>query len=325
MGAPLYHLPVEGRPSASAIGPAPERQRDLVISRSDSGGRLDAVVAGYLDDLSRAYVQQLIADGALLVDGKTCKASHRLRGGETVSLTLPSPAPSCLVPEAMSLRVVYEDADVVVIDKPPGMVVHPSPGHDRGTVVNAILAHVPDVLIRGTARPGIVHRLDKDTSGLLVVAKHERALNELQQQFKARGTLKVYRALLDGVLEPERAEIDAPIGRDPRHRRRMAVRSGGRQALSHFTVVERFARHTLIDARIETGRTHQIRVHAAYTGHPVTGDALYGRGTSSVVGLGRQFLHATRLGLVLLDGAWHEFSSPLPADLETALQRLRSS
>lgn len=296
---------------------------EFLITDSDEGARLDRLVAERFDALSRSYIQQLIEQGDVLVDGQSKKPSYRLRAGDVVSLHVPPVAPATLSADPIALAVVYEDGDVVVIDKPAGMVVHPAPGHDRGTVANAILAHAPDATINGSARPGIVHRLDKDTSGLLVVAKHERALEFLQRQFKARTTLKIYRALLDGLLDADQAEVDVPIGRDARHRRRMTARSDGRPARSHFTVVERLARSTLIDARIESGRTHQIRVHAAFIGHPVTGDPLYGRAAPAWSGLKRQFLHASRLGLTLLDGAWHEFSCPLPADLERALGRFR--
>lgn len=322
MGAPLHHLQVEGGPAANALVTERGDATELVIGQGDDGSRLDLLVAGRTEGLSRSYLQQLIEQGAILVDGRPRKPSYRLRAGEVVALRLPAPEPPRVVPEAIPLRVVFEDDDIVVIDKPPGMVVHPSAGHDRGTVVNAVLAHAPAVRVNGSARPGIVHRLDKETSGLLVVAKHERALEALQRQFKARSTLKVYRALLDGVLEPDEAEIDVPIARDLRHRQRMAARSDGRSARSYFTVVERLPRHTLVDARIETGRTHQIRVHAAFTGHPVTGDRLYGRPS---LDLKRQFLHASRLGITLLDGSWHEFQSPLPADLEMVLERLRGA
>lgn len=322
MGAPLHQLQVEGRPIANGLVTGRGNDTEFVAGQGDNGSRLDLLVAGQTEGLSRSYLQQLIEQGAILVNGQRRKPSYRLRVGEVVALRLPALDPPRLVAEAIPLRVVFEDGDIVVIDKPPGMVVHPSAGHDRGTVVNAILALAPAVHINGSARPGIVHRLDKETSGLLVVAKHERALEALQRQFKARSTLKVYRALLDGVLEPDEAEVDVPIARDARQRRRMAARSDGRAARSYFTVVERFECHTLIDARIETGRTHQIRVHAAFTGHPVSGDRLYGRASP---GLKRQFLHATRLGIALLDGSWHEFQSPLPADLETMLARLRGA
>ena len=307
------------------------RQESLVVGADDAGERLDRAVAARLPDLSRSYVQTLIDQGRILVDGRPRKASWRLSAGEQIAVAIPPPVPGDLRPEAIPLRVLYEDADLLVIDKPAGMVVHPAPGHAAGTLANAVLAHAPEVRVNGSVRPGIVHRLDKETSGLLVVAKHERALAALQAQFQARETLKLYLALLEGVVEPEEGTIDAPIGRDPRNRQRMAVLREGRPAVSHFRVVERFARHTLVEVRPETGRTHQIRVHCAFIGHPVAGDPVYGpgrRGSRGARGpelpLERQFLHAARLGFRALDGAWREFESPLPPDLAAALDALRS-
>lgn len=299
------------------------RVEELRVAEADAGARLDRLLAARLPELSRAYLQELIARGQVLVAGQARKASYRLGGGECVVVTLPAPSATSLVAEAIALRVVYEDEDVVVIDKPAGMVVHPAPGHERGTLVNALLAHAPEARVNGSRRPGIVHRLDKDTSGLLIVAKHERALALLQAQFQQRQAHKRYRALLDGVVEPDEGTIDAPIARDPRNRQRMAVLRGGRAAISHFTVRERLPHHTLVDVRIESGRTHQIRVHCAFIGHPVTGDPLYGRGPRPELKLARQFLHAWRLGVTLPNGQWREFDSPLPADLTAALDLAR--
>jgi 23S rRNA pseudouridine1911/1915/1917 synthase len=297
------------------------RREVVVVGAGEAGERLDRALAARFADLSRAYIQALIESGQVIVSDRTRKASYRLRLGERIELLIPPPAPSELLPEAIPLAIVYEDADVIVINKPAGMVVHPAPGHERGTIVNAILAHAPDVRINGSIRPGIVHRLDKDTSGLLIVARHERALAALVAQFQARRTLKKYLALLDGVIDPPEGTIDVPIGRDPRNRQRMAALAEGRPALSHFRVLERFAAHTYVEVRIESGRTHQIRVHGAFIGHPVTGDPLYGVGATSVAGvpLPRQFLHAAQLGLQLPSGHWREFVSPLPADLEAVL------
>ncbi|HEX5501764.1 MAG TPA: RluA family pseudouridine synthase [Thermomicrobiales bacterium] len=301
------------------------RRETLRVEPAEAGQRLDRALAARLPDRSRAALQALIDGGNVLVDGRARKASYRLRAGEAIAVTIPPPAPADLRPEAIPLAIVYEDADVLVIDKPAGMVVHPAPGHASGTVVNAVLAHAPDVHVKGTARPGLVHRLDRDTSGLLVVAKHERALAALQRQFKERHVRKVYLALLDGVVEPDEGTIDAPIGRDPRNRQRMAVLREGRPAVSHFRVLERLARHTLVEVRIESGRTHQIRVHGAFIGHPVAGDLVYRRGGPDDPALPRQFLHAHRLGFTLLGGDWREFVSPLPPDLAGALAALRGS
>ena len=300
-------------------------RESLVAAEEDEGQRLDRVLTARLPDLSRNYVQALIEGGQVTVDGRQRKVSHRLRAGELIEVVVPPPVSTDLVAEAIPLAIVYEDDDVIVIDKPVGLVVHPAPGHERGTVVNALLAHAPDMRINGSQRPGIVHRIDKDTSGLLIVAKHERALALLSAQFRARQTLKLYVALLDGALDTHEGTIDVPIGRDPRNRQRMAALREGRPAISHFRVLEYFARHTLVEVRIESGRTHQIRVHCAFIGHPVTGDTVYGNLRGAVgLPLRRQFLHAERLGLRLPSGEWREFTSPLPADLEGALRALRA-
>jgi 23S rRNA pseudouridine1911/1915/1917 synthase len=302
------------------------RREMFVVDEATEGLRLDRALADYLPDLSRTYVQSLIEGGQAAVGDRQRKASYRLHAGEQVTVLIPPPVSSDLVPEPIPLAIVYEDADVVVIDKPAGLVVHPAPGHERGTVVNALLAHDPQMQINGSLRPGIVHRIDKDTSGLLIAAKHERALAALTAQFQARQTLKLYLALLDGEVEPNEGTIDVPIGRDPRNRQRMAPSREGRSAVSHFKVLERFARHTLVEVRIESGRTHQIRVHCAFIGHPVTGDTVYGNAKIAAdLPLSRQFLHAARLGLRLPGGEWREFASSLPDELEEALQVLRAT
>jgi 23S rRNA pseudouridine1911/1915/1917 synthase len=312
--------------AAAALDDDEPRREVLLAGDAEAGERLDRVIAARLPDLSRAYVQSLIEAGRVRVAGRARKASHRLRAGERVEVVVP-PAAAALEAEPLPLAIVYEDADLLVVDKPAGLVVHPAPGHERGTLVNAVLAHAPEVRVNGSTRPGIVHRLDKDTSGLLVVAKHERALAALAAQFQERRTLKEYLALLDGAVEPDEGTIDAPLARDPRNRQRMAVLREGRPAVSHFTVRERFARHTLVAVRIESGRTHQIRVHCAFIGHPVAGDPLYGRGPDAAPGLPlrRQFLHAARLGLTLPSGPWREFTSPLPPDLTATLDALRGT
>ncbi len=300
------------------------RRESFTAGTGDDGQRLDRVLAAHLPDLSRSYLQTLIDDNYVSVDGRTHRSSYRVRLGEPIDILIPPPAPIDPLPEAIPLDIVYEDGDVLVIDKPAGMVVHPAPGHEHGTVVNAVLAHAPEVRINGSIRPGIVHRLDKDTSGLLIVAKHERALAVISAQFQERQIIKVYLALLDGNVEPNEGTIDVPIGRDPRNRQRMAPLREGRPAISHFRTLERFGTHSLVEVRIETGRTHQIRVHCAFIGHAVTGDPIYGRtrrGTG--LPLKRQFLHAASLALRLPDGEWREFTSPLPADLATTLGIVR--
>jgi 23S rRNA pseudouridine1911/1915/1917 synthase len=248
--------------------------------------------------------------------------------GQVVAFDIPPAGIDELLPEAIPLTIVYEDGDVLVIDKPAGMVVHPAPGHPSGTLANAVIAHAPGISIAGSNRPGIVHRLDKATSGLIVVAKSDRARVSLVKQWNQRSVEKRYVALVSGVVEPDDATVDVPVGRDPVARNKMAAIASGRDAVSRFVVRERYSDASLLDVQIETGRTHQIRVHLAFIGHPVIGDDVYNRhsgrtgGTSGLVA--RQFLHATTLGFDLPDGRSVEFESPLPSDLQKALDVLRA-
>ena len=309
-------------------GGIPDR-REHIVSSDEAGTRLDAILARAFPDLSRSFVQRLVELGQVTLDGRTAKASAKPRAGQTISLVVPPPTPSELLPRELPLAIIYEDADVLVIDKPAGLVVHPAPGHADDTLANALRHRYPDLAIGGELRPGIVHRLDKDTSGLLVIAKSDRAMADLVGQMKARTMLKEYVALVHG--DPSRRAgstgdawtvIDAPIGRHPRDRQRMAVVTGGREARTHFAVESRLGRYTLVRARLETGRTHQIRVHLASIGHPLVGDATYAPGRETL-GLDRQFLHAARLGFRLPgDGREVVFESPLPADLQRVLDRL---
>jgi 23S rRNA pseudouridine1911/1915/1917 synthase len=292
--------------------------------RDDLGARLDRYVADQLPDLSRATVQSLIDGGNVLVDEQQRKPKFRVTPGQTITVDLPPTAPDEIVPDAIPLEGVYEDDDVIVIDKPAGMVVHPAPGHPRGTLANALVARIPDIAVGGSNRPGIVHRLDKETSGLIVAAKSDRGRTALVSQWGARTVAKTYLALVVGVIEEEEATVDAPIGRDPKNRQRMAVVRSGREAVTHFRVLERFADATLIDVTIETGRTHQIRVHLAFAGHPIVGDAVYGKPKAGPPTLERQFLHASGLGFVLPDGRPVHFKAPLPQDLEVVLHALRT-
>ena len=253
---------------------------------------------------------------------RRAKASRKLKEGDKVSVTLPPPTHNPLTPEEMPLSIVYEDSDLVVLDKPAGLPVHPSPGHPSHTLLNAVLARFPELATLGDSmRPGIVHRLDKDTSGLMLIARNQAAYTDLVQQIKGRSVVRRYLALVQGHLSPERGTIEASIGRDPRNRKRMAVVLTGKDAITHYRVVAYLDDYTLIEAKPETGRTHQIRVHLQAIGHPVFGDALYGKRSPI---LGRQFLHACYLGFGLpSSGEFVEFQSELPLELEETLSSLK--
>src|SRR5919107_4503550 len=285
-------------------------------TRDNLGTRLDRYVADQLPDLSRGTIQALIESGQVRVDGQVRKPKFRMTPGEVVSVEIPPPQIDEILPDPIPLTIVYEDPDVVVVDKPAGMVVHPAPGHPRGTLANALVAHVPGISVGGSQRPGIVHRLDKDTSGLIVAAKTDRGRTALVSQWEDRAVEKTYLALVAGSVAEEEATIDAPIGRDPKNRQRMTVLRSGRPAVTRFHVVERFANATLLEGLIETGRTHQIRVHLAFIGHPIIGDRLYGRSRATDPQLDRQFLHASALAFQLPSGARLRLEAPLPGDLE---------
>ena len=310
------------------------------------GERLDRALSAMLGDLSRTQVQRLIGAGLVALDGEILtRPAHRVNGGEQVIVRVPPPPPSEAAPEDIPLNILFENADLIVLNKPAGMVIHPSAGHSGGTLVNALLAHAPAIRdvgaglgarpVEGAAsrpeegsppRPGIVHRLDKDTSGLIVVAKNDPTLRALQKQFKERDVEKVYLALVGGAPPTPAGLVEAPVGRDPRQRKRMAVVpiSRGREAVTEFRTIERFDEHTLIEARPRTGRTHQIRVHMAYLGCPIAGDTVYGRRKNTVPGLTRQFLHASRLTFQLPGKTGRQsFVAPLPEDLQQALDELR--
>ncbi len=292
--------------------------------RTDRGSRLDRYVADNLPTLSRGTVQGLIDSGHVRVDGIQRKPKFRMTPGEVVTITIPPPQIDEILPDPIPLSIIYEDSDIIVVDKPAGMVVHPAPGHPRGTLANALVAYVPDISVGGSLRPGIVHRLDKDTSGLIVAAKTDLGRNTLVRQWEERTVVKTYLTLVSGVVEDDEATIDAPIGRDPKNRQRMAVIRSGRPAVTHFRVVERFSSASLLEVSIETGRTHQIRVHLAFIGHPVVGDRVYGRAHPIDAYVHRQFLHASGLGFRLTNDSQVRFSAPLPQDLERALDELRA-
>jgi len=263
----------------------------------------------------------LIADGCVTVNGREAKAGLRLESGDKVDIIVAPAPPSSLLPEDIPISIVYEDEDLLVVDKPPGLTVHPAPGHPDRTLLNALLSHVPHLAQMGDSlRPGIVHRLDKDTSGLMLVAKNRSAQLNLIEQFKARSVVKAYLALVKGHLTPEKGLIDAAIGRDARNRKRMAVVREGRPARTQYQVIKYIDDYTLLEVVLETGRTHQIRVHLAAIGYPVVGDPVYGVKSPH---LSRQFLHACRLGFRLpSSGEYVEFKSELPDDLERALKEI---
>ncbi len=292
-----------------------------VFEAEADGERLDRFLAAACEDLSRSRLQDLISEGHAAVDGRPVKPATRLKLGQSVTLSIPAPVPSRLTAQAIPLDIVYEDGDLLVVDKPAGMAVHPSPGHADGTLANAVLAHCPDLEgIGGELRPGIVHRLDKNTSGLLVVAKNARAHEYLAQQFKSQAVSKRYRALVHGDIQPDEAVIEGPIGRHPRDRKRMAVVDGGREATTTYRVLERYKGFTLLEVYPKTGRTHQIRVHMASVRHALVGDRTYGRPHPQ---LERHFLHANMLGFQAPSTERYvEFTSALPPELQDILSQL---
>jgi 23S rRNA pseudouridine1911/1915/1917 synthase len=301
--------------------------RRLTITVPETAeGRVDRFVAD-VSGLSRSYVQKLITEGHVTVAGVPIKANQTIFRGEIVELEIPDPRPLDLTPEPIPLSVVYEDADLLIVDKAAGLVVHPAPGHPGGTLVNALLARDTEYGgIAGVQRPGIVHRLDRDTSGLLMVAKNDRAQASLMAQLKARGVKKTYLGLVQGAVVATSGRVEAPIGRDPHHRTRMAVVPAGRPAVTGYRVRERLPGWTLLDLDLITGRTHQIRVHLAAIDHPLAGDPVYGTGTSrrGPEGLNRLFLHSWRIELQSpSDGHVIRATAPLPAELEAVLEGLR--
>jgi 23S rRNA pseudouridine1911/1915/1917 synthase len=298
-----------------------------LVVPAGGGGRADRFAAD-LSGLSRSRIQHLMVEGRVTVDGQTVKANTVVPAGAVIIVDVPPPEPAGIEPEAIPLDVVFEDDDVLVVDKPAGLVVHPSPGHWSGTLVNALLAR--DTVyggIAGIERPGIVHRLDRDTSGLLMVAKTDAAQASLMAQLKARRVKKTYLALVQGSVQAAVGRIEAPIGRDPKNRMRMAVVADGRPSVTGYRVRERFSSWTLLELDLVTGRTHQIRVHLAALGHSVAGDAVYGTGTSrrGPEGLERLFLHAWRLVFAAPStGDLVRVEAPLPAVLEGVLEALRA-
>ncbi|MEE8672247.1 MAG: RluA family pseudouridine synthase [Heyndrickxia faecalis] len=296
---------------------------DHTILEHEANERLDKMVSSIREEWSRSQVQQWIKDGDITVNGKKEKANYRLQTGDLVEIEVPEPELPDIEPEDLHLDIYYEDADVLVVNKPKGMVVHPSNGHFTGTLVNGLMYHCKDLSgINGVLRPGIVHRIDKDTSGLLMVAKNDYAHEKLAAQLSEKTVTRKYFALVHGNIPHEAGTIDAPIGRDPADRQRMAVVDNGKDAVTHFHVLERFDRYTFIECRLETGRTHQIRVHMKYIGHPLAGDPKYG--PKKTIDFGGQALHAGVLGFRHpRTGETLTFEAPLPDDFAHLLNTLR--
>jgi 23S rRNA pseudouridine1911/1915/1917 synthase len=332
------HENLEGDATGATATTAPAEPEaealSFVAEEADAGARLDAFLASRVEGVSRSILKRVIDDGDVLVGGRAAKPSHKLKAGERVEVELPAPPPSEIEPEEIPLDILYEDEEVVVVNKPSGLVVHPAAGVPSGTLANALAFHFTQLPERGGAfRPGIVHRLDRDTSGAIVVAKTARAHENLSDQFRARTVFKSYVALVHGVTKEEKGKVEEPLARDPRNRTRMAVSRGGRAALSLWRVRRHYDRLTLLDVQIKTGRTHQIRVHLAWLKHPVVCDETYGGGRDRTIAdpalrarvraLGRQFLHAERLGFHHpRTGEWLGFTAPLPAELSDFLAAL---
>ena len=297
----------------------------LRASEESKNQRLDAFLASSLDGLTRSQATRLIESGEVAVNGRAVSKSYKLAGGEDIAVTLPEPEPVEAVPQDIPLDVVYEDADVIVVNKPSGMVVHPAPGHPDGTLVNALLYHCAGTLsgVGGALRPGIVHRIDRDTSGLIIAAKNDAAHQYLSAQLADHTLARTYECIVVGKLREDRGTVDAPIARHPTDRKRMAVVAGGREAVTHWEVIARYPGYTHVRCRLETGRTHQIRVHMAYLGHPILGDTVYGA-KKEVPGLTGQCLHA--VGLRFLHPRTHEVVElfcPLPEEFTRMLQKIR--
>jgi 23S rRNA pseudouridine1911/1915/1917 synthase len=295
----------------------------VIIVAEKGGERIDAYIAVALD-LSRSNVQKLIENGAVMVNGKPCKSNYKLKAGDNVSVEIPEPEDLAAEPENIPLDIVYEDSDIIVINKPRGMVVHPAAGNYTGTLVNALLYHCDDLSdINGVRRPGIVHRIDKDTTGLIAVAKNNSAHISLAEQLQDHTMRRVYYAVVEGIIGENGGTVNAPIGRHDNDRKKMSVNTRvGKPAVTHFEVLERLDNCTLVKCKLETGRTHQIRVHMAYIGHPVTGDPVYG--TKNNRGMSGQALHAGELTLIHpTKNESVTFNAPLPEDFEKLLKRLR--
>lgn len=301
-------------------------KKEYTIKKQDTGKRLDKFLAMKNKELSRSYLKKLIDEKAVLLNNDYPSPGYNLKEGDSITLSIPEAESPALKPEKMDLDIVYEDNHIIIVNKPPGLIVHPVPGNKDHTLVNALLAYTDSLSgINGVKRPGIVHRLDKDTSGALVVAKHNRSHQALVEQFKERKIKKIYHTIVRGNIVHEKGTIDAPIGRNQKHRKKMAVTNkNSKKAVTHFTVLKHFKDYTYLEVKLDTGRTHQIRVHLSYMGYPILGDSKYGKRKGTKVK--RQMLHAYRLGLTHpIKGNWMEFQAPLPLDFETALNIIKKT
>ena len=295
----------------------------VTVAEEQKNERIDKFVAGINNEWSRTQVQQWIKDDVVTVNGKAVKGNYKVKENDEITVTIPEPEELDIQPEDMNLEIYYEDADVLVVNKPRGMVVHPAPGHTSGTLVNGLMHHCTDLSgINGVMRPGIVHRIDKDTSGLLMVAKNDMAHESLVNQLVAKTVTRRYKAIVHGVIPHDKGTIDAPIARDKKERQSMTVDENGKHAVTHFQVLERFKDFTLVECRFETGRTHQIRVHMKYIGYPLAGDPKYG--PKKTLDMNGQALHAGILGFDHpRTGEYIQFEAPIPEVFEDALNILR--
>lgn len=297
---------------------------EIVITEEHGNGRIDKVLSLVNSDWSRTQIQQWVKDGAVLVNEALVKPNYKVKTGDKIIVMEPELEALDIVAEDLALEIVYEDSDVLVVNKPKGMVVHPAPGHATGTLVNGLMHQVKDLSgINGVMRPGIVHRIDKDTSGLLMVAKNDQAHVSLVNQLVNKTVTRVYTALVHGHIPHDQGTIDAPIGRDVKDRQSMTIVDNGKHAVTHFKVLERFGNFTLVECRLETGRTHQIRVHMKYIGYPLAGDPKYG--PKKTIEFNGQALHAGTIGFEHpRDGEYYEFTQPLPEDFKELIDRLQN-
>lgn len=295
---------------------------EYIINEEVAGERLDKAVSLLNEELSRSQAQQMIKDGHILVNGQGTKTNYKCSANDRIEVSFPEPEELDVLPEEMYLDIYYEDGDVLVVNKPKGMVVHPAPGHASGTLVNGLMAHCKDLSgINGVLRPGIVHRIDKDTSGLLMVAKNDMAHESLVNQLVEKTVTRKYQAIVHGTIPHDYGTVDAPLGRDPKDRQSMTVVDGGKNAVTHFHVIHRYKDFTHVECQLETGRTHQIRVHMKYIGYPLAGDPKYG--PRKTLEIGGQALHAGVLGFVHpRTGEYMEFEAPLPAYFSELLDKL---